>query len=86
MFLFKGRNICLVLPLVCQMLAPVPHTWGQCQRAKLAADDGAPDDWFGYAVDVSGDVTVIGAPFDDDHGSNSGAVYIFERSASERSR
>jgi hypothetical protein len=26
---------------------------------------------------------VIGAPFDDDHGSNSGAVYIFERSAGE---
>ena len=33
--------------------------------------------WFGYSIAVAGDATVIGAPFDDDHGINSGSAYVF---------
>jgi len=53
---------------------------GQCQRAKLTADDGEPDDWFGYAAGFSGDLAVIGAHHHDHFGYNYGAAYIFERS------
>ena len=48
--------------------------------SKLLADDGAADDYFGYAVAVSGDTAVIGASRDDDKGSGSGSAYVYTRS------
>lgn len=49
------------------------------QQARLAADDGDEQDYFGEAVAVSGDTAVIGARGDgagnDDHGS----AYVFTR-------
>ncbi|MCP4422720.1 MAG: hypothetical protein GY805_39430 [Chloroflexi bacterium] len=53
------------------------NNWGQV--AKLFANDGANYDRFGWSVDVSGDTVVVGARWDDDHGSWSGSAYIFER-------
>jgi hypothetical protein len=46
--------------------------------AKLIASDGAAGDWFGYSVSVSGDTAVIGSNKDDDKGTNSGSVYVFQ--------
>ena len=54
-------------------------TWQQ--TAKLTADDGASNDYFGYSVATSGGVAVIGAYYDDDNGSNSGSAYVFEQQA-----
>ncbi|HBO44685.1 MAG TPA: hypothetical protein DD670_12285, partial [Planctomycetaceae bacterium] len=51
---------------------------GWVQAAKLMADDGAANDWFGYSVSISGGKAVVGAYQDDDKGSNSGSAYIFE--------
>ena len=51
----------------------------ECQLQKLLAADGAANDRFGTSVAVSGNTAVIGAPFDDDLGSSSGAAYLFER-------
>jgi uncharacterized protein (DUF2345 family) len=48
--------------------------WGQVQ--KLAASDGAADDWFGFSVAISGDTVVVGARGDD---SYKGAAYVFAR-------
>ena len=48
------------------------------QQAKLTAGDGATNDSFGNFVSISRDTAVIGALFDDDNGSNSGSVYIFD--------
>jgi len=45
--------------------------------AKLIADDATPGDTFGVAVDISGDTAVIGARFDSDNGTDSGAAYVF---------
>ena len=52
---------------------------GWTQVAKLTADDGAADDYFGYSVSIDGDTMVIGALQDDDKGSNSGSAYVFTR-------
>lgn len=49
------------------------------QSAKLLASDGAAGDFFGVSVSISGGTAIVGAPFDDDHGANSGSAYIFER-------
>ncbi len=54
--------------------------------AKLFAADGAPSDSFGASVAVSGDTVVIGAFGGDDNGSQSGAAYVFVRSAGLWSR
>lgn len=45
---------------------------------KLLASDGSPNDGFGSAVTVLGSLAAIGAPGDDDFGSSSGAVYLFD--------
>ena len=55
-------------------------TWSQ--QAKLIASDGAAFDWFGHSVSISGDYALVGAPDDDDNGSNSGSAYVFQRSGS----
>lgn len=34
--------------------------------------------WFGSAVATAGDRIVVSAPLDDDKGSNSGSVYVFD--------
>lgn len=48
------------------------------QSKKLTAADGAADDWFGWAVSLSGNRALVGAPHDGDHGPSSGSVYVFE--------
>ena len=49
------------------------------QQAKLTADDGAGEDYFGRSVSIDGDCAVVGAYGDDDNGSTSGSAYIFQR-------
>jgi hypothetical protein len=52
------------------------------EQAKLLADDGAANDFFGYSVALSKDTAVIGAfRVDDDvRGDDVGAAYVFTRS------
>jgi len=52
-------------------------TWTQQQ--KLVGGDSAYGDGFAYAVALDGDTAVIGSPYDDDNGLNSGSVYVFTR-------
>ena len=51
------------------------------QEAKLLASDGAASDLFGGDVALDGDTAVIGARRHDDNGLNSGAAYVFTRTA-----
>ena len=52
------------------------------QIAKLLPDDGATGDGFGYSVAISGPpgnkVAIVGAPGDNDNGSESGSAYLFD--------
>lgn len=52
------------------------NVWGQ--MAKLTASDGEWNDYFGIAIDVAGDVALVGANWDD---GGYGSAYIFERNA-----
>lgn len=46
---------------------------------KLHAVGGGEADFFGQSVAASGDSVVVGAPSDDDRGSNAGAAIVFAR-------
>lgn len=50
------------------------------QEDKLTASDAASDDQFGYSVSIVGNVAVVGAPFANDFGLDSGSAYIFRLS------
>ncbi|MCR9216714.1 MAG: FG-GAP repeat protein [bacterium] len=54
------------------------------QTSKLLPDDGAPEDRFGYAVAISGDIALVGALFDDDGATNAGSVYVFDASTGDQ--
>jgi hypothetical protein len=50
-------------------------TW--TEQARLTAPDGAAADFLGAAVAVGDNVILVGAPFDDDAGPSTGAVYVY---------
>lgn len=52
---------------------------GWVEQAKLLASNAARNDWFGWSVDVDGDVAVIGSVLSDDGVTTSGTAYLFER-------
>ena len=50
------------------------------QVARITASDGSNSDHFGYDVEVSGNLIVAGAGYDDPAGkSNAGSAYVFRR-------
>ena len=51
--------------------------WSQIQ--KLVMPDAAPEDAFGRTVALGEDFCAVGAPLDDDQGSSSGSVVVFDR-------
>lgn len=52
-------------------------TTGQ-QLHKLLAADGEPSDFFGVSVGISEGIAIVGAYGDDDNGTLSGSVYLFD--------
>jgi hypothetical protein len=52
------------------------------EEAQLTANDAATGDRFGRAVAVSGDVAIIGAPYNDENIANAGSAYIFRYNGS----
>lgn len=53
--------------------------WGNEQ--KIIASDGQANDIFGASVSIYADYLVVGAKQDDDNGSQSGSVYVYEKDA-----
>ncbi|MBC8377697.1 MAG: S8 family serine peptidase, partial [Planctomycetes bacterium] len=47
------------------------------ETVKLVSRDGAIGDRFGYSVGISNGLSVIGAYYDDDQGTDSGSAYVF---------
>lgn len=48
-------------------------------EAVIEADDVEEDDLFGTSVALEGDILVVGSPFEDTAGVDSGAIYVFLR-------
>ena len=48
------------------------------QPTKLTAFDGAGNDTFGYSVAATANKIIVGAYSDDDKGTNSGSVYVYD--------
>ena len=69
------------------LLAPVLRAQSWVEITKATAADREVDDRFGYAVAISGDYALIGAPYEDEDTAgmdsllNAGAAYVFERDA-----
>jgi hypothetical protein len=53
------------------------NTWGLV--IQLSAFDGNNDDAFGSSIAISGQYVIIGAPGNDDSGTDAGAAYIYAR-------
>ena len=49
------------------------------ETTKLTAGDGVVNDAFGQSVSISNDTVIVGASNDDDDGTSSGSVYIYQR-------
>ncbi len=56
------------------------NTWAY--EGKVKSTDLAGGDSFGRSVAIAGDAICVGAPNDDDGGSNSGSAYIFRKTGS----
>ncbi|PCI07876.1 hypothetical protein COB72_09410 [bacterium] len=48
------------------------------QLFKLISEDGASNDNFGGAIAIDNGIVAIGTPWDDDNGTDSGSVYLFD--------
>ena len=59
---------------LCQQAAFAP-----CELEQLSSSTTGSGDNFGAAVGISGDLAIVGAPQDDNAGSNSGAAFVFRR-------
>lgn len=53
-----------------------PGAWGEVTR--IQANDGSIQDRFGSSIGIHGETILIGAPYDDAQGINSGSTYIFD--------
>jgi len=54
--------------------------WGEV--VKFSASDGMMGDYFGWSAGISGDIAVVGSPWDDDEDASlldSGSAYIYDR-------
>jgi len=68
----------LVAVIVCAIAGQVNAALGEwVEQAKLLASDGMVEDYFGRAVSISGNVSVVGAHRDDDNGASSGSAYVY---------
>ena len=50
-----------------------------CRGDKIVADSLQQGDQFGYAIDLSGETMLVGAPWSSPQGEESGTAYIFRR-------
>lgn len=57
---------------------------GWAQLGKLVAEDGLPDDNFGYSIALQGSLALIGAPLTNFYNTDSGVAYLFDVSTMEQ--
>lgn len=68
---------CIVCGLLATGSSAVADQPAFVESVKLVASDADPQDLFGLAVALDGDVAIVGASEDDDNGSTAGAAYVY---------
>jgi len=51
--------------------------------SRIVPGDPEEFDQFGFSVDIYGDLAVVGSPYEDSNGTNSGGAYVFKLSGKE---
>lgn len=78
--MFKLSTQSLIRVFLCLLPMFVSHSYAQkCSPIELNQffpQNAQTTDWFGYAVNIFGDLTVVGS-YDQDNGEFSGAVYVY---------
>lgn len=74
--MFFGRHVCVTMLSACTAVATAQPVLVEDQA--LFATQPELDDWFGWSVDVSGNLAVVGMPKDDEVATDAGAVYVFD--------
>ena len=57
-----------------------PLIWAQVNSEVKAGDPDSGDN-FGYSISAAGDTAVVGAPLDDEGGTDAGAIYVYTMSS-----
>ena len=74
------KNKATLLTLIfCLCMATISNAY----ETILGDESIEPGDNFGYAVGISGDYAIVGAPYDDVGQNNSGAAYIYHREGNQ---
>ncbi len=73
--------VLFVQPQLVYSLSPTPKA-----VQKLTPNDGAAGDLFGRSLAIGGDYGLIGAPYKDDKGIDSGAAYLFDLKSGQQLR
>lgn len=77
----RGLGVLIVLGMLAGVFSSTIPVRAEPMQTKLSAEDPAAIDWFGYAVSISGNTVVVGAPNDDGvAGSDQGSAHVFVRS------
>ncbi len=58
-------------------------TYTVTQQSKIKPSDGAANDEFGFSIGVKNGLIIVGSPYDDDNGSDSGSAYLFNISGTQ---
>ncbi len=75
---FTQRHLIFFILSCFLLLTSLSVSLAATQEAKLLANDGLPNDEFGFAVAIDGNRAVVGSVTDDGLGIDSGSAYIFE--------
>lgn len=78
-----ARTVIALLVIVCGLVFATGHAPAQTYLYEIdfVPGDEAEGDQFGWAVDLDGDRAITGAPFHDAVALDSGAAYVFRKSA-----
>lgn len=85
--LYRSLSLLALLAVLGGLSVSAAGLQGQLQHhqaAKLKAVEPIAEEGFGAALAVSGDTAVVGAPYADDHGFDSGAAYVFQYDPGEQ--
>ncbi len=56
-------------------------TW--TQQTRLHGSDSITDDNFGYSLSLNDNIALVGSPWDDDNGQDTGSAYLFVRNGTQ---